>query len=161
MLIAAYTPNARGARRPLGEGGGDQRQRGRGDQRAAGALHRAGREQKGLAVGEPAGQGGGGEQQQPGDEHLAAAEPVPGPAAEQQQPAEGQRVGVDHPFQAGAGKAERPLDVRQRDVDDGRVQHHHQLRGGQDQQGQARARAAGRHTARRGRPGGPWIVFRT
>jgi len=93
-------------------------------------------------------------QQQPGDEHLAAAEPVPGPAAEQQQPAEGQRVGVDHPFQVRPGKAERPLDVRQRDVDDGRVQHHHQLRGGQDQQGQARPRPAAGRAARRGRPGG-------
>jgi hypothetical protein len=123
-----------GARRAFGEGGGDQRQRGRGDQRAAGALDGAGGEQEGLAGGEPAGQGGGGKQQQPGDEHRAAAEQVPGPAAEQQQPAEGQRVGVDHPFQAGSGKAERPLDVRQRDVDDGRVQHHHQLRGGEDHQ---------------------------
>jgi hypothetical protein len=83
----------------------------------------------------------------------------PAPAAEQQQPAEGQRVGVDHPFQAGPGKAERPLDVRQRDVDDGRVQHHHQLRGGQDRQRQARARAARGHTARHGRPGGLGSCF--
>jgi putative heme transporter len=83
------------------------------------------------------------------------AEPVPGPAAEQQQqPAEGQRASVDHPLQAGPGKAERALDVRQRDVDDGRVQHHHQLRGGQDQQRLARARAVGGHAARGGRPRG-------
>src|SRR5262250_2753789 len=49
----------------------------------------------------------------------AAAEQVAGPAAEQQQPAEGQRVGVDHPLQARPGKAQRPLDMRQGDVDDG------------------------------------------
>ena len=142
-----------GARRALGEGGGDQRQRGRGDQRPAGALHRAGGEQKRLAAGEPAGQRRGGEQHQPGDEHAAAAQPVPGPPAEQQQPAEGQRVRVDHPLQARPGKAQRPLDVRQRNVHDRRVQHHHQLRRGQHQQGQARAALAAARRAAAGWPG--------
>ena len=136
-LIAAYTPIARLRGGPSGKVVVISDSAVGGDDRGAGALDRAGRQQPGLGGGEPAGQRGGGEQQQPGDEHLAAAEQVPGPAAEQQQPAEGQRVGVDHPFQAGAGEAERALDVRQRDVDDGRVEHHHQLRGGDDQQGQA------------------------
>src|SRR5262249_20507047 len=75
-----------------------------------------------------------------------------GPAAEQHQPAEGERVGVDHPFQPGAGKAERPLNVRQRDVEEGGVHPHHQLRGRDDQKGQAKAGAGGGRGARRGRP---------
>ena len=125
--------------RALREGGRDQRERGRRDRRGACALDGAGREQPRLGGGEPARQRSRREQQQPGYEHLAAAEQVPGPAGQQQQPAEGQRVGVDHPFQAGAGKAERVLDVRQRDVDDRRVQQHHQLRGRYDEQGQAEA----------------------
>ena len=123
----------------LGEGGRDQRERGRRDRRRADSLDGAGREQPRLGGGEPASQRSRREQQQPGDEHLTAAKQVPGPARQQQQPAEGQRVGADHPFQAGAGKAQRPLDVRERHVDNGRVQQHHQLRGRDDEQGQAEA----------------------
>ena len=125
------------ARRPLREGGGDQGQRGRGDDRGADALHRAGGEQPGLRGGEPAEQRGQREQDHPGDEHPPASEDVAGPAAEQQQAAEGQGVGVDHPLQAGAGEPERALDVGQRDVHDRGVQYHHQLRGGDDDQGEA------------------------
>ena len=66
----------------------------------------------------------------PNDEDPPAPEQVAGPPAEQQQPAEGERVGVDHPFQVGTGKVQRVLDVRQRHVHDRGVEHHHQLRGG-------------------------------
>ena len=91
------------------------------------------------------------EQDDAGDEHPAAAKNVSGPPTEQEQPAERQRIGVDHPLQARAGEAERPLDVREGDVDDGGIQHHHQLCGGDDQQGQAQtALAAGRRRAGRG-----------
>jgi hypothetical protein len=44
-----------------------------------------------------------------------------GAAAEQEQAAEGDRVGVHHPLQAGAGEAERLLDVREGHVHDGGV----------------------------------------
>jgi len=54
------------------------------------------------------------------------------PAAEQQQAAEGEGVGVDDPGQAGVAEAEVGLDVRQRDVDDGAVEHDHQLRAADD-----------------------------
>ena len=138
-LIAAYTPIARFRGGPSGKVVAISASAAAAIDRGAGTLDGAGREQPRLGGGEPASQRSRREQQQPGDEHLAAAEQVPGPARQQQQPAEGQRVGVDHPFQAGAGKAERPLDVRQRHVDDGRVQHHHQLRGRDDEQGQAEA----------------------
>ena len=82
------------------------------------------------------------EQDDAGDEDPASAEDVTGAAAEQQQAAEGERVGVDDPLQAGAGEAERVLDVRERDVDDGRVEHHHELGGGDDHQRQAEAALA-------------------
>jgi len=62
--------------------------------------------------------------------------------SEQQQPAERQGIRVDHPLQAAAGESQGGLNVRQRDVDDGRVEHDHQLGGRDDQQGQAEAAAA-------------------
>jgi len=60
------------------------------------------------------------------------AKQVAGPAAEQQQPAERHRVGVDHPFQVRPGEPERLLDMRQGHVDDGQVERDHQLGGGDD-----------------------------
>jgi hypothetical protein len=74
------------------------------------------------------------------------AKNVTGAAAEQEQPSEGDRVGVHHPLQAGSGKAQRPLHMRQRHIDDGGVEHDHELGGGDDQQSQAEAAvtAAGR-----------------
>ena len=69
------------------------------------------------------------------------------PAAEQQQATEGERVGVDDPFEAGPAEAERLLDVGECDVDDGRVQHHHQLGGGDDHQRQAETAVTGPGTS--------------
>jgi hypothetical protein len=57
-------------------------QGGRGDQRATGALDGPRGQQPGLGGGQAAGQRGGREEQQPGHEYAAAAEQVPGPAAE-------------------------------------------------------------------------------
>src|SRR6266508_18711 len=59
---------------------------------------------------------------------VISASAVAGAAAEQQQPAEGERVRVQHPRQAGGGEAQGLLDLWQGDVDDGRVQHDHELR---------------------------------
>src|SRR5690606_40195303 len=39
------------------------------------------------------------EEQHTGDEHAPPAEDVPGPSAEQEEPAEGERIGADHPRQ--------------------------------------------------------------
>ena len=103
----------------------------------ADALQRPGAEQPRLGGGEPAEQRGRREQDDAGDEDPAPAQDVAGPAAEQQQAAEGQRVGVDDPLQARAGEAQCVLDVGECDVDDGRVEHHHELRGGDDDEGQA------------------------
>jgi hypothetical protein len=89
------------------------------------------------------------EHQDPGDEHAAPAEDVAGAAAEQQQAAEGQGVGVEHPRQAGGGEAQRLLDLRQGDVDDGGVQHDHQLRRRDDGERQRGVLAAARR---------PWVL---
>src|SRR3954470_24189821 len=58
---------------------------------------------------------------------ATAPGPVRGTPAEQQEPSEDQRVGVEHPRQALLGEADLVLDARQRDVHDGRVEHHHEL----------------------------------
>ena len=116
----------------LGEGDGDQRQRGGRGQRAADALDDPGGEQPRLVGGEAAGQRGEREQGDARDEDPAPSEQVAHPPAEQQQAAEGERVGVDDPLQVRPGEVQRVLDVRQRDVDDGRVEHDHQLRGRDD-----------------------------
>ena len=53
-----------------------------------------------------------GEEPEAGDEDAAAAEQVAGAGAEQEQPAEGQRVGVLDPGEAGGGEAEVGVDAR-------------------------------------------------
>ena len=146
--VHAHRPVARPA---LGEGDRDQRQRGGRGERAADALQDARAEQPGLVGGEPAEQRGEREQHDAGDEDPAAPQQVAGPPAEQQQPAEGQRVGVDDPLQVGAGEVERVLDVRQRDVDDGRVEHDHELRRRDD--GERQAQPPRRGAGRRGGAG--------
>jgi hypothetical protein len=62
------------------------------------------------------------EQAQRRQEPAAPAQHVRGPAAEQQEPAEGQRVGADHPLDRPTREAQRPADVGQRHVADGVVQ---------------------------------------
>ena len=52
---------------------------------------------------------------------AAARDEVAEPAGEQQQAAEGDQVGVDHPRERRLREAEVALDRRQRDVDDRRV----------------------------------------
>ncbi|MFI5866268.1 hypothetical protein [Streptomyces sp. NPDC051546] len=50
-----------------------------------------------------------------------------GEGGEQQQTAEGERVGADHPGQVGGGDGQVGLDVRERDVHDRRVEDDHEL----------------------------------
>jgi hypothetical protein len=122
------------------------------------ALHRAGGDQPGLAGGQPAEQRGQREDQQPGDQDPAAPQQVAGPSAEQQQPAERHRVGVHDPLQVRPGEAERGLDVRQRDDDDGQVEHDHQLGRRDDGQHQAQTpRRLGGGRGRGSRGNGPGL----
>jgi hypothetical protein len=57
----------------------------------------------------------------------SAADQVGDPPAEQQKPAEGQHVRVDHPREVGERDVQPPSDRRQRDVDDRRVENDHEV----------------------------------
>src|SRR5215218_5183480 len=81
------------------EGGSDDGQRRRRQQRRAHALAGAGGDQDRPGLGQARGQRGDGEYAEPGQEHPPLAERIGQPAAQQQQPAEAQRVGGDHPGQ--------------------------------------------------------------
>ena len=72
-----------------------------------------------------------GEQGRAGREHAASAEQVRGTSGQQQQSAEREDVGVDHPGQAGRAEPEVGLDGRKRHVDDRGVQHDDELGGHQ------------------------------
>jgi hypothetical protein len=61
------------------------------------------------------------------DPRLLAVEQVRQASAEQQQPAEGDDVDVEHPGQVGLGEPEVDLHVRQGDPDDRRIHDHHEL----------------------------------
>ena len=79
---------------------------------------------------EAAGEGGEAEQAEPEQQHPLAAVPVGGLAAQQEQPAEGEGVGVDHPGHAHGAEAEAGRDLRESDVHDRQVQRHHELHDG-------------------------------
>ena len=103
-----------------------------------------------------------GEDGDAGQERAAPPEQVAGAGPQQQEAAEGEQVGVEDPGELAPGEAEALLDVREGDVDDGRVQDHHELGGQDDEQehrgvlsrrletsGPARGGAAGGRGARR------------
>ena len=104
------------ALRALLEDLGDQRQGGGRQQRGAEALDGTRGDQPDVVLGEPACKRGAREQDQAGDEHAPAAEQVGHAPAEQQEPAEGERVGVDDPRQVVLGEVQRSADRGQRDV---------------------------------------------
>ena len=104
------------------------------DDRAADALHGARRDQHPLRRREPAGERREREERDPEQEQPAMAVEVAEPAAEQQEAAEGQQVGVDDPRERGLREAEVVPDRRQRDVHDRRVEHDHQVAEAEDDQ---------------------------
>ena len=87
-----------------------------------------------VGLGEAAEERGDAEQDQAGHEHAPPAEQVGEAAAEQQEAAEGQRVGVDDPGQVVLGEVEGAADRRQRDVHDRGVEDDDEL--GRGQQGE-------------------------
>ena len=82
----------------VAEGGGQQGQRGRGQQSGEGSLARPGGDQHGEVDRGATDRGGHGEADEAGEERHLAAEEVAEAAAEQQQAAEGERVGGDDPL---------------------------------------------------------------
>lgn len=150
-------PEGAGAFGPSGEVGRDERERGRRGERRPQPLDGPRPEQPARGRGEPADQRGHAEQRDAGDEDPAAADDVPRPPAEQEQPAEGDGVGVEHPGQALGGEAERVVDLGERDVHDGDVEDQHELaeqQGGEYEAGPVPGRAGGPRVGRGGRQSG-------
>jgi hypothetical protein len=115
-----------------GEGGVDDRERRGGHEGRPDPLGRTRADQHRGGAREPIDERGGGEERDAGEEQAAAPEQVREASAQEQEAAEGQRVGVDDPLQVGRAEPQAVLDRGQRDVHDGRVEHHHQLREADD-----------------------------
>ena len=111
----------------VGERHGERGQRSGREHRAERTLDRAARQQHAEADGRASQRRRGGEAHHADDQHPLAPKHVREPAAEQQQPAEGQRIGGHHPLPVRIGERQVMLGGRQRDVHHGGVQHHHQL----------------------------------
>ena len=77
------------------------------------------------------------ETDQPDQERHPPTQQVSQPATQQQQAAERQRVGGDHPLPVHRREVQRPLGRWQRDIHDRQVQDHHQLRQANHAQDQA------------------------
>ena len=151
----AQRPVPRGA---LGERRRDDRHRGRHRQRGTDALHATGSHQQPGPRREPRGQRHHPEQHQPAEEEPAAAVEIGGPAAEQQEPAVGERVAGGHPLQHRGRQRQLTLDARQRDLRDRQVEGVEQDRRAQHAEDEGRAlhgRFGAVHSADRERPGGP------
>ncbi len=112
----------------VGEGRGQQRERARGEQCAEHALQRARGDQHLEAGRGAADRRGGGEPEQADDEDALATEDVADAPAEQQQRAEREGIGRDHPLAIVVGEAEIGLGGGEGDVDDRHVEDDHQLR---------------------------------
>jgi DNA-binding MarR family transcriptional regulator len=117
------------------EGRRQDRERGRREQRRSQALEGAEADQRAFRPGEPVEQRAHGEEREPRHEQAATAEQVGEPAAEEQDAAEEDRVGRDHPLQALLGEVQVGPDRRQRHVHDRHVQDDHELRRDDDREG--------------------------
>ncbi len=93
-------------------------------------------------------QGADGEHGRAGHEHAAPAEQVRGTTRQQQQSAEREDVGVDHPGQTGRAESEVGLDGRKGHVDDRGVEHDDELGGHQQSEGDGAASALDETDAR-------------
>ena len=116
----------------LGEQRHHQRERDRGDDRGAEALHGPRSDQELLRVREAAGERGEREERRADQEQAPVPEEVAQPAAEQQKAAEREQVGVHDPGERRLGEAEVLPDRRQRDTDDRHVEHDHQVAQAED-----------------------------
>ena len=130
------TPIAFARSAGLGEQAHDQ---GEGDGRHGGAtetLHGPADDQERAVGRQTTGDRAQGERDDAAEEDAAVAVEVTEPPAQQQEAAEGQHVGVDHPRQRGLAEAQVGLDGGQGDVHDVRVEHDHQVAQAEHLQGQ-------------------------
>jgi hypothetical protein len=112
----------------FGERGRDDRKRRRRDDRRAESLDCARDDQPRLRLGQATGQRSEREHDQPDHEHAPAAEQVGETPAEQKEAAEREGVGVHDPREVVAREVQVGADRGERDVDDRRVDHDHELR---------------------------------
>jgi hypothetical protein len=111
----------------VAEGVHDDRQRGGGDDRRAQALGGAGGDQLALVRGESGQQRGERDDSEAGEEDPPATQQVGHAAAEEQEAAEGQHVGVDDPGEVLLGEVQPLADRGQGDVHDRRVENDDEL----------------------------------
>ena len=116
------------------KGDGQERQRRGGQQCGEHTLQGAGADQLPRLLRDAAEQGRGGKADGGHDEGPLAAPEIRDPSAKQQEGAEGQGVGRDHPGTRRVTDAHLDLETRQRQVHDRAVEHHHKLREGQEHQ---------------------------
>ena len=118
----------------FGKGRHQDRERSRRDRGGAEALEGAGADQRPLGPREPAEERADRERDQADHEDAPAAEQVRGSPAQEQEAAEDERVGGDHPLQVRLGEVEIRLDRGKSDVHDRDVEHNHELDGAKERQ---------------------------
>ncbi len=151
------------------EQGDDERERDRGDDRPADALHRARGDEEALRARQAAADRCDGEQRDPRQEHPPVPDDVAEPPTEEQEPAERQQVCVHDPRERLLGEAEVLPDRGKRHPDDRHVEHDHQVAQAEDDQrepasagigdGHRRNSSRGREAVSGvGRPGRPELI---
>jgi hypothetical protein len=120
----------------VGEHPHDHRQDHRRGERPADSLDEAGADQHALVGRGGAESRGDREDGEADDEDAALAEQVTEPARQEQEAAEGNQVGVDHPGQVGLREVQVVLDRGQGDVHDRRVEDDHQHPRAEDVEGE-------------------------
>ena len=119
------------------EQGHDHAKRHPGRHGAADALCEACGHERGGRLRGPARRGGRHEERHAAQQDARASNQIPQSAGEQQQPAEADQVGIDHPGEVGGTEAEIALDARQRHADHRLVDDDHQRRCADDREGEA------------------------
>ena len=112
----------------LGEGVGDDRQRGGHDQRGSDAHARTGRDERPDRAGKRGPGRAGRECNQAGEERALAADSVGEAARHEHQPGEQHDVGIDDPLQIARAGVQLAHERRQGDVEDGAVERDDQQR---------------------------------
>ena len=123
----APRPEGPGACGTLGIGGGEDRECRRGEDGRTESLHRPGSHQPRLVLRQAPEETRGREDGEAHQKDATPPEEVGGPATEEEETGEGQRVGVDHPLQARGAEVQVTLDGRQRHVHDRCVEDDHEL----------------------------------
>jgi hypothetical protein len=116
------------------KGDSQEGQRRRGQECSKDTLQGTGADQLPRLLRDAADQGRDGKADGGHDEGPLAAPEIRDPSAKQQEGAEGQGVGRDHPGTRRVTDAHLDLEARQRQVHDRAVEHHHKLREGQEHQ---------------------------